>query len=331
VSRLSQTHRPPEELRRRTGLVFDPYFALHNVEFGPELPARLLAIQAGLMAAGLWDHLTVIEPRPATQKEICLVHTLKYFRQVNRDVQGGMGMLSTGDTEVSALSLDVARKAAGGVLKAVDAVLGPTPVANAFCAVRPPGHHATKTEGMGFCIFNNVALAARYAQKKHGLGRVLIVDWDVHHGNGTQEAFYRDDSVLFFSSHQHPLYPGTGARNETGAGRGAGFTVNAPLPARSGYDEILGEIETRLEPRLARFKPELILISCGFDARIDDPLGSFTLEDEEFAHLTRRVMEWAEDYCSGRIVSVLEGGYNLATLGGAVAAHVKTLASYDEE
>ena len=217
MSPLSYSHRPPEELRRRTGLVFDPCFALHNVEFGPELPARLLAIQAGLMTTGLWDHMALIAPRPATQKEICRVHALKYFRQVSRDVQRGLGMLSTGDTEVSALSLDVARKAAGGVLAAVDAVLGPTPIVNAFCAVRPPGHHATRTEGMGFCIFNHVAIAARHAQKRHGVGRVLIVDWDVHHGNGTQDAFYRDDSVLFFSAHQHPLYPGTGMRDETGA------------------------------------------------------------------------------------------------------------------
>jgi acetoin utilization deacetylase AcuC-like enzyme len=331
LSRLNLLYRPPEEFRRHTGLVFDPYFTLHNVEIGPDLPARMGAIQAGLVTAGLWDHVDVIKPRDATEQEICRVHALKYFRQVRRDVLYGMGMLSTGDTEISEYSLEVAVKAVGGVLQAVDAVMGKGPVTNAFCAVRPPGHHATPVKGMGFCIFNNVAIAARYAQHKYNLDRVLIVDWDVHHGNGTQDAFYPDDSVLFFSSHQHPLYPGTGKRDETGVGAGLGYTVNAPLPAGSGYDEILGELETRLEPLLPTFKPELILISCGFDARIQDPLGDFTLEDEQFGLLTRRVMDWAEDYSSGRIVSVLEGGYNLETLGGAVAEHVKTLALFDEE
>jgi acetoin utilization deacetylase AcuC-like enzyme len=331
LSRINLSYRPPEELRRHTGLVFDPYFTLHNVEIGPDLPARMGAIQAGLVQAGVWDHVVTIKPRDATEHEICQVHAQKYFRQVRRDVLLGMGTLSTGDTEISEYSLEVAVKATGGVLEAVDAVVGEGSISNAFCAVRPPGHHATPVKGMGFCIFNHVAIAARYAQRKHGIGRILIVDWDVHHGNGTQDAFYHDDTVLFFSSHQHPLYPGTGKRDETGTGRGAGLTVNSPLPAGSGYNEILGEIETRLEPILPQFKPELILISCGFDARIQDPLGDFTLEDEQFGLLTRRVMDWAEDYSSGRIVSVLEGGYNLETLGGAVAEHVKTLAVYDEE
>jgi acetoin utilization deacetylase AcuC-like enzyme len=177
---------------------------------------------------------------------------------------------------------------------------------------------------MGFCIFNHIAIAACYARKKHGIGKILIVDWDVHHGNGTQDIFYNDDSVLFFSTHQHPWFPGTGRRHETGRGRGLGFTVNAPLPAGSGIHAILGEID-RLESVLARFKPDLILISAGFDSRIDDPLGRFILGDEDFAALTRRVKQWAGDYAGGRLISILEGGYNLETLGGAVAAHVAAL------
>jgi acetoin utilization deacetylase AcuC-like enzyme len=225
--------------------------------------------------------------------------------------------------------MEVALKATGGVLEAVDAVMRGD-VQNAFCAIRPPGHHATPVKGMGFCIFNHVAIAARYARKKYRIAKTLIVDWDVHHGNGTQEAFYDDPSVLFFSSHQYPLYPGTGKRDEIGAGRALGQTINAPLPAGSGYMEILGEIEKRVEPMLRKFKPELVLISSGFDARIDDPLGDFTLQDSEFALLTRRVMDWANDYAGGRIVSVLEGGYNLRTLGKTVAAHVRTLAEGDQ-
>jgi acetoin utilization deacetylase AcuC-like enzyme len=330
LSELNLSFRPPEELRRRTGLVFDPFYTLHNVEIGPDVPARMGAIEAGLVNAGLWEQVVPIAPRDATEEEISLVHAPNYVRQVRKDVQFGAGMLSTGDTEISDYSLEVALKATGGALEAVDHIMTGKLI-NAFCALRPPGHHATPTKGMGFCIFNHIAIAARYAQKKYGVDHILIVDWDVHHGNGTQDIFYDDDSVLFFSSHQHPLYPGTGKREETGTGRGLGMTINAPLPAGSGYKEIIGEIETRLEPLLPKFKPDLILISAGFDARIGDPLADFTLEDEHFGMLTRRVMEWAEDYSLGRIISVLEGGYNLATLGGAVAAHVKTLAAYDEE
>ena len=330
MSSLNLSYRPVEEFRRRTGLVFDPFFTLHDVEDGPDLPSRMGAIQAGLVRAGIWDEVVVIKPRDAVESEVCLVHSPTYFQQVRKDVLFGAGMLSTGDTEISEYSLEVTLKATGGVLEAVDAVMSGKAV-NAFCAVRPPGHHATPVKGMGFCIFNHAAIAARYARKKFGVGKVLILDWDVHHGNGTQDAFYAEDAVLFFSTHQHPLYPGTGKRDETGMGRGLGYTINAPLPAGSGYAEILGEIETRLEPALQKFKPELIVISAGFDARKQDPLGDFTLEDEQFALLTRRVMEWAEDHSSGRIISVLEGGYNLQTLGGAVAAHVKTLAAYDEE
>jgi len=330
LSRVNLSYRPPVEFRRHTGLVFDPFYTLHNVEIGPDLPARMGAVQAGLVAAGLWEQVDVIKPRDALEDEVCLVHAPAYFRQVRKDVLLGAGRLSTGDTEISEYSLEVALKAAGGVLEAIDAVMRGG-VTNAFCAVRPPGHHATPLRGMGFCIFNHIAIAARYAQKRFGVGRILIVDWDVHHGNGTQDTFYEDDSILYFSSHQHPLFPGTGKRAETGAGSALGLTVNAPLPAGSGYKEILGEIETRVEPLLPKFKPELILISAGFDARVDDPLGDFTLVDDEFALLTRRVMEWAEDFSSGKIISVLEGGYNLRTLGGAVAAHVKTLAAYDDE
>jgi len=307
-----------------TGLLYDPFFTQHDTGDHPENAHRLLALRAGLESANLLPKLLPIAARTAFESDITLVHARKYVDTVKNDVHFGAGHLSTGDTPLSEHSLEVAAKAVGGILNAVDAVVSGQ-VKNVFCAVRPPGHHATPSHGMGFCIFNNVAIAARYAQHRHKIGKVLIVDFDVHHGNGTQDAFYSDDSVLLFSSHQHPWYPGTGMRNETGSGKGLGYTVNAPLPAGSGLPEILGEMETRLVPIVHRFKPELILISAGFDSRLDDPLGRFTLSDEDFAALSGRILQWAHDFSENRVVSVLEGGYNLDTLGGAVAAHVQAL------
>jgi acetoin utilization deacetylase AcuC-like enzyme len=232
--------------------------------------------------------------------------------------------LSTGDTDITPNSWEVAVRAAGGALSAVDAVLTGR-VRNAFCAVRPPGHHANAGRGMGFCLLNNVALAARYAQCKHGVARVAIVDWDVHHGNGTQDIFYRDGSVFFFSSHQWPLYPGTGRADETGDGAGAGTTMNFPFPAGSGRREILGAVENALIPAMDRFRPELVLISAGFDSREGDLLGRFTLTDQDFTDLTLAVMGIADRHAGGRVVSLLEGGYSLDGLASAAAAHVAAL------
>jgi acetoin utilization deacetylase AcuC-like enzyme len=274
----------------------------------------------GLARAGLLARMRRAEARTATEDELLLCHTAEYLKTVRCDVDSGRQHLSTGDTDISPESWDVAARAAGGVLNAVDAVL--TGVArNAFCAVRPPGHHANAGRGMGFCVFNNVAIAARYAQRRHGVGRVLIVDWDVHHGNGTQDIFYRDASVFFFSSHQWPLYPGTGRADETGDGPGEGTTMNFPFPAGSGRRQILGAVENHLLPAAARFQPDLVLISAGFDSRVGDPLGSFKLTDEDFADLTRAVMGISD----GHVVSMLEGGYNLDGLASAATAHVSAL------
>ncbi len=195
----------------------------------------------------------------------------------------------------------------------------------AFCLVRPPGHHATRDKGMGFCVLNNIALAAQYARRRLGIERVLIVDWDVHHGNGTQDIFYGDGGVFVFNTHQSPLYPGTGAARETGEGAGKGTTLNCPFPAGSGRAEILGAFETKLVPAMEIFRPELVLISAGFDSRGGDPLGGFKLTDQDFADLTRLVRSMADQTAEGRVVSLLEGGYDLSGLASAAAAHVRAM------
>jgi acetoin utilization deacetylase AcuC-like enzyme len=304
-----------------TALIADPLFRDHLAgRQHPERPERFDAVLNGLASAGLLERMWRAEARTATGDELLLCHTAEYLKTVRRDVESGRRYLSTGDTDITPNSWDVATRAVGGVLNAVDAVLSGS-ARNAFCAVRPPGHHASAARGMGFCLFNNAAIAARYAQRNHGVGRVLIVDWDVHHGNGTQDIFYRDASVFFFSSHQWPLYPGTGRADETGDGPGEGATMNFPFPAGAGRREILGAVENHLLPAAARFQPDLVLISAGFDSRVDDPLGRFTLTDIDFADLTRAVMGIA----GGRVVSVLEGGYNLDGLASAAAAHVAAL------
>jgi acetoin utilization deacetylase AcuC-like enzyme len=290
----------------------------------PERPERFDAILDQLRRAGLMERLTPLSSRSATLEELQLCHTRDYLETVQHDIAAGYRYLSTGDTDVTPNSWEIVLLAAGGVLNAVDAV-ATGQARNAFCVVRPPGHHATPTRGMGFCVVNNVAIAARYAQRTYGLRHVLIVDWDVHHGNGTQDIFYSDPTVLFFSTHQWPLYPGTGRADETGAGAGKGFTMNFPFPAGSGRKEILGAIENALMPAAAAFRPDLVMISAGFDSRIDDLLGDFTLTDADFSDLTRAVMTIAAQYAGGRIVSVLEGGYNLSGLASAATAHVEAL------
>jgi acetoin utilization deacetylase AcuC-like enzyme len=304
-----------------TGLAADPVSKEHVTGPGhPEQPARFDAALGALHGLKLHS----IPPRIATYDEVALCHSRQYIQLAEREISEGHHELSTGDTAVSPRSLDAALRAAGGALNAIDAIFDKR-VANAFCIARPPGHHANAARGMGFCIFDTIAIAARYAQRKYGIERVLIADWDVHHGNGTQDIFYTDGTVFVFNTHQSPWYPGTGARDETGEGSGAGMTLNCPFPAGSGRREILGAFQEQLLPAAAKVKPELVLISAGFDSRAGDPLGRFTLTDTDFRDLTGVARQIADQYCGGRLLSVLEGGYSLTGFAAGVRAHVEAL------
>ncbi len=310
-----------------TQVFYDPATLRHEPSSGhPESPKRLDAVMEAVRTLERQGRLSVAAPRPAAEDEILLVHTPQYLKLVRSEIEAGRRTLSTGDTEVSTASLDAALAAAGTVVSAVEAVVSGR-ARNAFCAVRPPGHHASQARGMGFCVFNNIAIGARHAARRHGVERILVADWDVHHGNGTQEVFWSDGSVLLFDTHQHPWYPGTGSPNETGEGKGRGLIVNRPFPAGAGRNEILGAFRTGLVTAAERFKPQLVMISAGFDSRAGDPLGQFTLADADFAELTDLLVEIARQHARGRIVSVLEGGYALDGLARAVGAHVGRLSA----
>jgi acetoin utilization deacetylase AcuC-like enzyme len=308
-----------------TGLVADSRVTKHDTGPGhPEQPARFSAVMNRLEFTGLARDLTRLPSRRATDDELALVHTRPYIALVAEEAAEKRHHLSTGDTDICPASSEAARLAAGCTLSAIDAVFA-REVPNAFCVVRPPGHHASAAKGMGFCLFNNIAVAARYARHKHSAERVLIVDWDVHHGNGTQDIFYEDGQVMFFSTHQSPWYPGTGDKNETGAAKGAGCIINCPLPAGSGRLEILAAFREQLLPAATEFHPDLVLISAGFDSRHHDPLGQFRLTEADFKELTALLLDLAAKSANGRLVSVLEGGYNLEGLALATEAHVRAL------
>jgi acetoin utilization deacetylase AcuC-like enzyme len=307
-------------------LIFaDPRCEKHDPGRGhPEQPSRYKIVTSALKAAGLTDENGFQPPTAVDSADLRLVHTGPYLELAEREINAGYDHLSTGDTQVCKASWEAALTAAGCAIAATRAVVQ-NKSNTAFCVVRPPGHHARPSVGMGFCVLNNVAIAAAHARKHLGIGRILIVDWDVHHGNGTQDVFYEDPNVFFFSTHQHPWYPGTGHANETGRGKGAGTTLNCPFPAGSGRTEILGAFKTQLIPAMNTFRPELVLISAGFDSREGDPLGKFRLTDKDFADLTTLTREIAAHSANGRVVSVLEGGYSLEGLAKGVLAHVQAL------
>ncbi|MDQ3322163.1 MAG: histone deacetylase [Acidobacteriota bacterium] len=312
----------------KTALIHHPIYQKHDTGAGhPETPKRYEVVMNALRKEGkFWESLNVIEAEPVSRGVIQAAHSKKHYDNVETAFAEGETRLDA-DTVVSMHSFDAAIYAAGGACRAVDAVMT-NEADNAFVAVRPPGHHATGEHAMGFCLFNNVAVAARYAQNKYKeIERVAIVDWDVHHGNGTQGIFFDDPTVFFYSMHQYPWYPGSGARGETGFGRGKGYTMNTPVKALTTADAQKRMFESAIGDIRRDYKPDLIFISAGFDAHRADPLGQLKLEDADFVSMTRTVKDWANETCGGRIVSCLEGGYNLETLGAAVKAHVKALQS----
>jgi acetoin utilization deacetylase AcuC-like enzyme len=308
-----------------TLLYTDPLFLKHDTGRHPECADRLRSITARLHRAGLVGRCTPGTYAPLSEDVVRHVHAPAVVERVKQAARSGGAWLD-GDTFVSADSFDVALAAAGACAAAVEAVLtgaGRT----ALCLVRPPGHHATPADSMGFCLFNNIALAAHHAKTAHGLTRILVVDWDVHHGNGTQDVFYEDPAVMFFSIHRYGngFYPGTGAASETGRGRGFGYTRNEPMRYGTPRDGYHGRFRNALEESADRIKPELVLLSAGFDAHRDDPIGSLGLESEDFAVLTREAREVAKVHAGGRLVSCLEGGYNLDALAESVELHLTEL------
>jgi acetoin utilization deacetylase AcuC-like enzyme len=306
-------------------LYTDPLFLEHETGEHPERPERLRAIQRHLDATGLADRCRRGPTRLATREELCRLHDADYVDGVRKFCEEQSGRIEA-DTVVSRRSYDAARMAVGTALAAVDAVLQGEDDA-ALCLVRPPGHHALRDSAMGFCLFNNVALAAEHALQAHGLKRVLIVDWDVHHGNGTQEMFYARGDVWFFSAHRFPFYPGTGATDETGTGNGLGATLNLPVKFGTPRKEYLERFAAKLDNASEACRPELVLISAGFDAHQDDPIGSLGLETDDFAVLTDLVRSAAKAHCHGRIVSLLEGGYDVDALAESVGVHLEGLAN----
>ncbi len=309
-----------------TAIIHHPIFREHDTGPGhPETPSRYSVVMEALRGdEQLWSSLHEVQATAAARGDIQAAHSPQLYKHVERVVSEGSGYLDA-DTVVSMRSLDAATHAAGAPCQAIDLIMNGE-VRNAFVPVRPPGHHATEERAMGFCLFNNVAVAARYAQRKYPeIEKVAIVDWDVHHGNGTQGIFYDDPTVYFFSSHQYPWYPGTGTRGEKGTGRGLGYTLNLPLRAGTAAVDQKRGFEAAVEEMSTSFVPDLIIISAGFDSHLHDPLGQLLLQDADFVALTRTVKEWAESSCKGRLVSCLEGGYNLKTLGGTVLAHVREL------
>lgn len=306
-----------------TILFSDPRFQEHLTGRHPESPQRLEAVLEYLEEQKLPGRCLVGQVAFATADQLQAIHTPAHIKRVEKFSVDGGGRIEN-DTVCSPKSYDVARLAAGSATAAVDAVLKGTEK-NALCLVRPPGHHAIANAPMGFCLFNNVAVAARHAIQRHQLRRVLIIDWDVHHGNGTQDLFYEDEQVYFFSSHRFPFYPGSGAADETGQGKGVGTKFNLPLKFGIARKEFLTRFETMLRQAAQKCQPELILVSAGFDAHHEDPIGSLSLETEDFGKLTELVRSVADAHCDGKLVSLLEGGYNTRRLAECVGLHLEQL------
>jgi acetoin utilization deacetylase AcuC-like enzyme len=308
---------------RRLGLVTDPRFRAHDPgPHHPECPERLEVLES-LFGTGDLRDIPRVPVRPATEEELTRVHRPALVRTVAASA-GREHTRYDPDTSASAGTFDAACLAAGGAIELADAVLDGE-LDCGFAALRPPGHHAEADRAMGFCFFNNVAVVAEHLRRGRGLERVLILDWDVHHGNGTQHSFYDDPGVMYASLHQYPFYPGTGAAQEVGRGEGAGFTVNAPMPAGAGHDDYMAAFRELLLPVARQFDPQFVLVSAGFDAHRDDPLASIELTEESFAAMTDALVGLADEHCSGRIVLLLEGGYSLEALRDSVRVTLDAL------
>ena len=308
-----------------TGLLYDPMYLDHDTGFGhPECSERLKVTMQYLKKQPWYINLVHVPSRRVEDEWLHTVHDHQYIQRAETTCKAGMPILDSMDVSVCPASYEVALYATGGVLALADQVVN-RDIENGFALVRPPGHHAEKGMALGFCLFNNVAILARYLQQQHGLNKVLILDWDVHHGNGTQHTFEEDPSVLYISTHQYPYYPGTGAWDETGSGKGAGATLNCPMPAGSGDREYETAFQDKILPKIDAFQPELIIISAGFDAHSQDPLAQINLSTGFFGWMTDQLMEKADQYSDGRIISVLEGGYNLQRLAECVGLHIERL------
>jgi len=314
----------------KTGIVKDWRYLEHNMGEGhPESPERIRAIYEMLEEEKGLASLPLIAPRPATEKEVALIHTQEYVEQI-KETAGRERVHLDPDTSTSPRSYEVALLAAGGLLEAADRIMAGK-VRNAFALVRPPGHHAEASQAKGFCIFNNIAIAAQYLVEKWGLRRILIVDWDLHHGNGTQNAFYSRDDILFFSTHQFPHYPGTGHWSEVGEGKGEGFTVNVPLAPGKTDDDFLFIYRKLLSPIAAAYKPEFILVSAGFDIFAGDPLGGMEVSVKGFGAMASELMNLADKTAQGRLLLTLEGGYNLFGLQDGVKSVLLALSGQRPE
>jgi len=314
-----------------TGILYDDRFLDHDAGAGhPERKERLETAIKHLRGQPWFHQLTAVSPRVVERKWIEKIHDGSYIQRASEACRQGMPFLDVADVGICSESCDVAYLAAGGALELADKMVAGE-IHNGFSLSRPPGHHAERNMALGFCLFNNVAVLARYLQQHHGLDKILILDWDVHHGNGTQHTFEEDPSVLYISTHQYPYYPGTGAASETGIGRGAGATLNCPMPAGAADTDYEHAFSERILPQIDEFQPDAVIISAGFDAHRDDPLAQINLSTEFFSWMSTRMMEVADKHAGRRIISMLEGGYNIDQLPLCIDAHLKVLAGVEDK
>ena len=312
-----------------TAFLSDADFLEHDTGPGhPERSDRLVAALNHLENQPWFSCLTQVSPTPIDERWIAEIHARDYISRADAACRSGQAFLDTPDVSISRRSAEIARLAAGSGIVIADQLMNET-IDNGFALVRPPGHHAETQAALGFCLFNNIAILARYLQKQHGLEKVLIVDWDVHHGNGTQHTFEADPSVLYISLHQYPYYPGTGSVSETGIGRGNGATLNCPMPAGAEDSDYQAAFSSQVLPKINAFKPDIVLVSAGFDAHRSDPLAQICLTTKVYRWMTIRLMEIAEQFAGGKLISLLEGGYDLNALAHCVATHVQTLSGIE--